>query len=160
MLCNLEKCNSYYRVTKPFPIFLRIGYTDKSNTWVGRCQALLTVYRADTTEIGGIIINVWGGIFYRTPKGDWFDAAVQLNPQHIFEHGGRFHQTFPLECLEPCDPVTGPTGDSVHAKEHIFPHDSLRSVGEFSYYGRMPHIVYTRLNPRALKKLKASRVNE
>lgn len=91
--------NYYYRVIKPFSVYIRIGIAD-SNTYVGRSQMLGNVYRHIELAVGDEIHSLAGGTFAVTSHGA-NEAKMQLSDKHPFEKVySEGEEIWPMDHLE------------------------------------------------------------
>jgi hypothetical protein len=92
--------NYFWRVTRPFFVYVRVGYSD-SNTYFGASMALGTVYRVLTLKPGDEVHALFGGVFVVTPDGV-FSAEIKLSEKHPFEKTYLPERdVWPLDSLEP-----------------------------------------------------------
>jgi hypothetical protein len=103
---NLAPPNSYYEVVEPINVLELIGHKP-SNAWYGASRIWDPVYRPLELKVGGILMNLHGGLFYADKAGDVCRPVVMLeNPKSAFEkrYSPDYHE-WPLDSLRPTDKV-------------------------------------------------------
>lgn len=98
---NLGKSNSYYRVIEPFEIWIESGWK-QTGAYSGTSPISERTYKSVTAEVGDIIENLHGGLFYKGKASNEKRVRVKAAPpsdRSPFEKG-RDYEKFPLEKLE------------------------------------------------------------
>ena len=95
---NLEKANSYYRVVRPFPVYVLVGH-EPSNAYYGRSQIQKPIWEKVMAKSGDLIENLYGGLFYSGRAGKRMDVHVKEPEFAPFERT-RTYDKFPMDKLE------------------------------------------------------------
>jgi hypothetical protein len=92
--------NRFFKVTKKFDIFLRVGYSE-SNTWIGASRMLGSVYRKVSLRRGDEVQDLIGGLFVIRKSGEIFEAKMSIDERHPFEkrYGAAPEQALPTDKL-------------------------------------------------------------
>lgn len=111
--------NTYYRVTEPFEVYVKVGVAD-SNTFIGRSQMLGNVYERRRLKAGDEVHAIAGGTFV-VIDGEAWPASCRVADWHPFE--GKYHgheiDKWPLEKLQRTQDRCAPKYDD--RSEHTAP---------------------------------------
>lgn len=111
---NLAPANSYYRVIKPFDIYVLSGH-EKSNAYYGSANILRPIFKKFKAVVGDEIHNLYGGLFW-VPKGGGQlgggGYTIHLTKPDFspFERGGVYDK-FDMKKLEQIDKTAAMTAD-------------------------------------------------
>jgi hypothetical protein len=103
---NLAAPNSYYEVVEPINVLELVGHKP-GNHWYGASRIYDPVYKPLELKVGGILMNLHGGVFFADSEGQECRPVVMLeNPKSPFEkrYSPDYHE-WPLESLRPTNPI-------------------------------------------------------